>query len=223
MDEKRVRFLTRAFIMMFASVSVAMAAGADCGSLSGLKLPHTTITLAQSVVPGAFTQPPERFAMTNGTYDKLPAFCRVAGVLKPTADSNIRFEVWMPSENWNQKFEGIGNGGFAGYLPFPDLGSLLALNNAVAGTDTGHVGGDASWAPGHPDKTIDFGYRAIHETAVAAKAIIKAFYGEAPKYSYFSSCSNGGRQALMEAQRYPEDYDGNRRRHASELLDTQFR
>ncbi len=187
---------------------LAMAAATDCGSLATLKLPHTSITVAQSVAPGAFTQPREKFDMTNGTYDKLPAFCRVAGVLQPSADSNIRFEVWMPASNWNRKFQGVGNGGFAGYLPFPDLAAQLELNYATAGTDTGHIGGDASWAPGHPDKTIDFGYRAIHETAVVAKAIVKEFYGEGPAHSYFAGCSNGGRQALMEAQRYPEDYDG---------------
>lgn len=204
MNCERIRFL---MWTVLAVPSLASAAG-DCSSLASLKLLHTTITVAQSVAAGAFTQPPEKLAMTNGTYDKLPAFCRVAGVLKPTADSNIRFEVWMPLENWNHKFQGVGNGGFAGYLPFPDMGAPLALNYAPAGTDTGHIGGDASWAPGHPQKTIDFGYRAIHETAVTAKAVIKAFYGEGPAHSYFSSCSNGGRQALMEAQRYPEDYDG---------------
>jgi feruloyl esterase len=197
-------------LLMMSTVlaPLAMSAGTDCASLAALKLPHTSITVAQSVAAGAFKQPEERFAMTNGTYDKLPAFCRVAGVLKPSSDSLIRFEVWMPIENWNHKFQGVGNGGFAGYLPFPELGSQLTLNSATAGTDTGHIGGDASWAPGHPEKAIDFGYRAIHETAVAAKAIIKTFYGEGPAHSYFSSCSNGGRQALMEAQRYPEDYDG---------------
>lgn len=165
MNYKRVQFVMSA---VFATGSLAIAAGAECSSLAGLKLPHTSITLAQSVAPGAFTEPVEKLAMTNGTYDMLPAFCRVAGLLKPTSDSNIRFEVWMPLENWNYKFQGVGNGGFAGYLPFPDLGSQLALNYATAGTDTGHIGGDASWAPGRPQKTIDFGYRAIHETAAAA-------------------------------------------------------
>jgi feruloyl esterase len=139
------------------------------------------------------------------------AFCRVAGVITPSADSRILFEVWMPATGWNGKFQGVGNGGFAGRVNYAQLVAALAGGYATASTDTGHQnsgGIDATWALGHPEKVIDFGYRAIHETAVKAKALIKAYYGEAPKRSYFSSCSNGGRQALMEAQRFPEDYDG---------------
>src|SRR5260370_247667 len=113
--------IRRLLIFGAAVAPLAMAAGTDFGGLAGLKLPPISITVAQSVAPGAFTQPHEKFDMTNGTYDKLPGFCRVAGVLQPSADSNIRFEVWMPAENWNHKFQGVGNGGFAGYLPFPDL------------------------------------------------------------------------------------------------------
>ena len=190
------------------AVPSAAAAGASCESLAALKLPDTSITIAQTVAAGAFTQPVVRLDYSRSSYEKLPAFCRVAGVAKPSGDSDIHFEVWMPVSGWNRKFEGVGNGGFAGSIPYPSLGLSLSLNYAVAGTDTGHVGMDASWAPGHPEKTIDFGHRAIHETAVKAKAILRAFYGAGPERSYFAGCSNGGRQALMEAQRYPEDYDG---------------
>jgi feruloyl esterase len=140
----------------------------------------------------------------------LPAFRRVIGVIKPTSDSDIKFEVWLPIEGWNGNFRGVGNGGFAGSISHVDMAIPLARGYAVASTDTGHTGTaeDATWAVGHPEKIIDFGYRAIHEMTVKAKAIIKAYYGRSPKFSYFISCSNGGRQALMEAQRYPEDYDG---------------
>jgi feruloyl esterase len=139
----------------------------------------------------------------------IPAFCRVTGTLKPSADSNIRFEVWLP-EKWNGKFEGVGNGGFAGQINYAGLEAAVRGGAASASTDTGHEAGgtDASWALGHPEKVADFGYRAIHETAMAGKAIAKALYGGDVKRSYFNSCSNGGRQALMEAQRFPEDYDG---------------
>jgi len=102
--------LTRLLMLVATLAPSALAAQSDCGSLAALKLPHTSITVAQSVAPGALTQPPEKFDMTNGTYDKLPAFCRVAGVIQPSADSNIRFEVWMPAQNWNHKFEGVGKG-----------------------------------------------------------------------------------------------------------------
>src|SRR5690348_3330611 len=183
----------------------AMAAQAkSCEDIAHLSLPGTTITRAESVPAGTFT-PPEGKPIQN-----LPAFCRVAGVIKPSTDSNIQFEVWMPAAGWNGKFQGIGNGGFAGSISYGGLAGAVRHGYATASTDTGHhaSGTDASWAVGHPEKIVDFGYRAIHETAAKAKVIIHAFYGEAPRRSYFSSCSNGGRQALMEAQRFPDDYDG---------------
>jgi feruloyl esterase len=187
----------------------AAAAATTCEDLASLKLPDTTITLAQSVAAGAFTPPPDPFGFPPAVpFKNVPAFCRVTGIIKPTSDSNIQFEVWMPSAGWNGKLQGIGNGGFAGTIPYSALSLPIARGYAIATTDTGHVGGDASWALGHPEKLVDFGYRAIHETAVRAKAILHAFYGARPQRSYFSSCSNGGRQALMEAQRYPADYDG---------------
>ncbi|MCG3160983.1 MAG: Mono(2-hydroxyethyl) terephthalate hydrolase [Acidobacteria bacterium] len=187
----------------FGSVSAA-----TCEGLADLKLPNTTITMAQSVAAGGFTPT----AGSAAPYKNLPAFCRVTGVIKPTSDSEIKFEVWLPAANWNGKFHGIGNGGFAGSIsyggPAGGLSGALARGYATASTDTGHSGGDASWALGHPEKIVDYGHRAIHEMTEKAKMIIKAFYGDGPKRSYFASCSNGGRQALMEAQRYPNDYDG---------------
>jgi feruloyl esterase len=140
----------------------------------------------------------------------VPAFCRIGGVIKPSSDSNIHFEVWMPEAGWNGKFRAAGNGGFAGSINFGEMAAALRDGFATASTDTGHSGSsvDAGWALGHPEKIIDFGYRAIHEMTVNAKAILQAFYGQAAQRSYFASCSNGGRQALMEAQRFPEDYDG---------------
>ena len=190
-------------LVLFASVQTH-AAAPDCEALSKLALPATTITEARSVPAGAFT-PPEGKPIPD-----LPSFCRVAGVIKPSSDSNIQFEVWMPASGWNGKFQGIGNGGFAGSISYGGLAAAVRHGYAAASTDTGHhaSGTDAGWALGHPEKIVDFGYRAIHETAAQAKAVIHAFYGEAPRRSYFSSCSNGGRQALIEAQRFPDDYDG---------------
>ena len=138
------------------------------------------------------------------------AFCRIAGTIAPTSDSAIRFEVWLPESNWNGKYRAAGNGGFAGSINYADMAAALRDGYATSSTDTGHSadGIDAGWALGHPEKIVDFGYRAIHETTEKAKTIIQAYYGEGPKRSYFASCSNGGRQALMEAQRYPADFDG---------------
>ena len=184
--------------------TVAAAMAASCDSLATLALPGTTINTAQTMPAGSFTPP------AGQPINNLPAFCRVTGVLKPSSDSNIQFEVWMPATGWNGKFQGMGNGGFAGAINFSGLGLALAHGYATASTDTGHQAGgtDGAWALGHREKLIDFGYRAIHEMTEKGKAITRAFYGEQPRHSYFGSCSNGGRQALMEAQRYPADYDG---------------
>ena len=186
----------------------------SCASLASLRLPDTTITLAQTIEAGAFRLPTPAggaSADAENPFSALPAFCRVAATLKPSSDSDIRIEVWLPVSGWNGKFQGIGNGGYAGELSFGGLADAVSRGYATASTDTGHAdanGTSARWALHHPEKIVDFGHRAVHVTAVSAKAIIRAFYGEDPRRSYFSSCSNGGRQALMEAQRYPGDYDG---------------
>lgn len=192
-------------LLLSISISWSAAfAATSCDGLSKLALAHTTIEHAEAIHTGSF-QPPHGKAIA-----KLPPFCRVSGVIRPSADSNIQFEVWMPESGWNNKFFGVGNGGFAGAISFDQMGAAIRSGYATASTDTGHQadGIDASWALRHPEKIADFGYRAIHETAAKAKSIVSAFYGNGAKRSYFSSCSNGGRQALMEAQRYPEDYDG---------------
>ena len=195
--------LVSACFALAASGALAASAG-SCEGLAALAPPDTAITTAETIPAGAFTPPGGR------PVDNPRPFCRVAGVIRPSGDSNIQFEVWMPASEWNGRLLGIGNGGFAGSIDFGALAAAVRNGYAAAATDTGHKGTavDAAWALGHPEKIVDFGYRAIHETADKAKAIIAAFYGGRPRHSYFSSCSNGGRQGLMEAQRYPEDYDG---------------
>jgi feruloyl esterase len=196
------RDMKRAAIFLFAAPFAF--AGPTCESLATLAIPHASVSTAELRPAGDFAAP------GAGTIRGLPAFCRVAGSIKPSSDSDIRFEVWLPATGWNGKFQGVGNGGFAGSINFGGLGDAVRHSYASASTDTGHEAGgtDATWALHHPEKIADFGYRAIHETAVAAKFVIEHFYGAAPRWSYFNSCSNGGRQALMEAQRYPADYNG---------------
>jgi feruloyl esterase len=196
-----------------AGLASPAAAPQSCEQLAQLALPDTKITSAQTVAAGAFAPPANTTPWLAGDpnfYKGLPPFCRVTAVAKPAPDSDIKIEVWMPSSGWNGKFRGQGNGGFAGEIDYHTLGLAVAQGYASAATDTGHAanGGDASWALGHPEKIIDFAYRAIHQMTLVGKATVKAFYGDAPQHSYFANCSNGGRQALMEAQRYPEDYDG---------------
>jgi feruloyl esterase len=183
-----------------------------CASLKSVSLPNTTIMTAESVPAGNFTPPGgaprggggQRGGQPAGL--KVPAFCRVTATLKPSADSEIDMEVWMP-ENWNGKFEFVGNGGWAGVISYPTMALALQEGYATASTDTGHKGGNANFAIGHPEKLVDFAYRAVHESTVKSKAIMKTFYDAAPRYSYWNGCSTGGRQGLMEAQRYPDDFD----------------
>src|SRR5260370_36034 len=143
----------------------------------------------------------------------LPEFCRVQGVSKPSSDSNIYYEVWLPTQ-WNGRFLSSGEGGYVGALNYTRRGldggldEIVRRGYATTSTDTGHVATDTYWAVGHPERAKDYLYRAKHLVTVAAKGLIAALYGRPARYSYFNSCSNGGRQALMEAQRYPDDYDG---------------
>jgi len=191
--------------------NAAQPAGDACARLSSLPIPNATVTMATSYAAGAFPAPPAgRGGDMTAFYSKLPAFCRVMAVAKPTSDSNIVVEVWLPLSGWNGRLQGIGNGGFAGSYDTSDLAILMSKGYAAAATDTGHTGSpiDASWALGHPEKVIDFGYRAIHEMTRVAKIVVQQFYGAATGHSYFASCSDGGREALMEAERYPADYDG---------------
>jgi feruloyl esterase len=141
-------------------------------------------------------------------YARLPEFCRVAATLRPSPDSDIKIEVWMPSAQWNGRFQAVGNGGWAGSIPYPAMAAALAGGYATAGTDTGHTGGTASFAIGHPEKVIDLGYRAVHEMTVQAKAVINGFYGRTPQFSIWNGCSQGGRQGITAAVRYPADFDG---------------
>jgi feruloyl esterase len=195
-----------------AALHPRAARAAECAQLANLKLPHTEITLAESVAAGAFKTPAGAGApgASPAGYSRMPGFCRVAGTLRPTPDSDIRFEVWLPATNWNGKFVGTGNGVWAGSITYSAMVGPLMMGYASAATDDGHQGSplDASFAAGHPEKLTDFGHRAPHEMTVAAKAVIAAFYGNHPKRSLFVSCSTGGRQGLMEAYRYPEDYNG---------------
>ena len=196
---------------VFAVINTPAQAAATCESLSSLTLPDTTITLAQSVAAGAFTVPGNgraRGSVPNAASKELPAFCRVAATVKPTSDSDIKIEIWMPASGWNGKLEANGNGGWSGSISPATLAAGMQRGYAASMTDTGHDGGSANFALGHPEKLIDWGYRAEHELAVKSKAIIAAYYGDGPKLSYWNGCSAGGRQGLKEAQRYPEDFNG---------------
>jgi feruloyl esterase len=185
-------------LLILAAALVSAKSAASCEGLASLKLTDTAITAAEAHPAGSIKQPQGR---------DLPGFCRVAATLTPTKDSDIKIELWLPLDGWNRKLQAVGNGGWNGTMPYGAMAAALRRGYAAAGTDTGHAGGGGPWMQNR-EKLIDFGYRSVHEMAVKAKAIVDAFYGAAPRYSYFTGCSGGGRQALMEAQRYPDDFDG---------------
>lgn len=179
-------------VTVAALSALSLAAQQDCEKLTRLKLPHTAITAATTVEATA----------------AIPAHCAVQATAHPSSDSLIKFEVWLPASGWNGKYEQTGNGGWAGSIPTGALAEAIRRGYAAAGTDDGHSGGSAEWAIGHPEKLIDFGYRAVHETRVQATAIVQAFYGRESDRNYFVGCSDGGREALMEAQRFADDFEG---------------
>ncbi|MFZ0959660.1 MAG: tannase/feruloyl esterase family alpha/beta hydrolase [Terriglobia bacterium] len=194
-------------LFIAAFFPVTASAHTSCEALANLTLTNATITTATAVAAGSF-KPPAAMGPPAPTMN-LPAFCRVAGIARPTSDSEIHFEVWLPASGWNGKFEQVGNGGFAGMIPFASMAGPLLHGYATAATDDGHgIGPGQSWAIGHLEKVTDFGYRAVHETAVQAQAILRAFYGKEAHRNYFVGCSEGGREALTEAQRYPQDFQG---------------
>ena len=180
-----------------------------CADLGSLKLGTASITSATLVTTRTLV------VSTTITLNNLPPFCRVQGVSRPSPDSEINFEVWLPeTASWNGKFLSSGEGGYAGTPNYTrngfdgGLDEILRRGYATASTDTGHRAADRWWAIGHPERAIDYLYRSKHEVTVAAKRVITAFYGRPAGRSYFNSCSNGGRQGLLEAQRYPDDFDG---------------
>ena len=193
--------------MKLAAIFLAAAPlyAASCESLASLALPNAKVTLSQVVPAGTFSPPAGGRA---AVYQALPAFCRVALTLTPSSDSDIRVEVWLPAAGWNRKFQAVGNGGWAGVISYGAMAEALRTGYASASTDTGHSTTGGSFALGHPEKLIDFAWRSEHEMTVKAKAVIRAFYGSAPGRSYWNGCSTGGRQALKEAQMFPEDFDG---------------
>jgi feruloyl esterase len=163
----------------------------ECSAVMRSELRDVRITEAEPVTPTATSR------------IKAP-HCRVSGVI----EKEIRFTALLP-EKWNGRFMMGGGGGFAGAIDNQAQASV-DVGYATIGTDTGHQGlaFDGSWALNNPERVVNYGHRAVHVVAETGKSLIKAHYGKAPVYSYFFGCSNGGRQGLMEAQRYPDDFDG---------------
>jgi feruloyl esterase len=194
-------------VIFFLAATVVTAPAAveaqSCESLSKPASPTVSINVAAIIDTGTFAP-----AGSKESYSHLPAFCRVVATLKPTADSDIRAEIWLPVSRWNGKFLAVGSGGWGGDIAYDEMADALRRGYATSATDDGHSGTGASFIVGHLEKFIDFAYRAEHEMTVEAKALIKSFYGNEARYSYWEGCSGGGREGLLQAYRYPDEFDG---------------
>jgi feruloyl esterase len=219
MSPRSVRFRALASIAAGALVALASPAfaqanpGETCASMAGMTIANGEVTSAEIVQAGGFDAPAMPFGPPPGvvaaTFRAMPDFCRVKVTLRPSSDSDIKVEVWLPAKGWNGKFVGIGNGIWGGSLSYFQMSAPLTRGYAVAATDTGHVGTglSADFAAGKPEKLIDFGHRSVHLMAVTGKQSISRFYGSKPLLSLWDSCSTGGRQGLIAVHRYPEDFD----------------
>ena len=191
--------------LMILPITACLPATAQLSCTDLLKQVASTVSinLATTIETGAFTP-----TGNTGKIDHLPAFCRVTATLKPTPDSEIHAEFWLPTATWNGKFLAVGSGGWGGSIAYHEMAEALRRGYATSATDDGHTGRSASFAVGHPQKFIDFAYRAEHEMTVEGKRLIKAFYGREARYSYWNGCSGGGREGLLQAYRYPGEFDG---------------
>ncbi|MBN2420432.1 MAG: tannase/feruloyl esterase family alpha/beta hydrolase [Deltaproteobacteria bacterium] len=210
----RIKRILIASTAAFTLTALPALAASTCDDLASMKIRDGRIDSASIVEAGQFKPPAAGFMMGGpggvNPFQNTPAFCRVTATLTPTPDSDIKIEVWMPKENWNGKLVGIGNGVWAGTIGHSSMAEPVSRGYAAVATDTGHtgMGMDAKWAIGHREKLVDFGHRAVHEMTVKAKEIMAVYYGKKEEKSYWVSCSTGGRQGLMAAYRYPDDYDG---------------
>jgi tannase/feruloyl esterase len=222
--------------MLALALLLAAGTSTNCDAIRTMSTPQTIVMSADVVPAGIFTPPPQpapptppanqaaataagrgRGARAGGPApapEPIPQHCRVKLTLKPTSDSNIYSELWMPTDNWNGRLLVVGNGGFAGSIQgYGDMQIALRLGYATAATDTGHNAADGptsggTFALGHEEKIVDFAYRALHETTVESKRLIRQMYSRNAQFSYYKGCSTGGRQAIMAATRFPDDYDG---------------
>ena len=201
-------------------LSVSSARAETCSGLKTISFPNTTFLSVELVEAGAFQLPvpnqgasPQGHAREEQAFRQLPAFCRVAVVIKPSAESNIHAEVWLPASGWNHRFLGVGNGGWGGTINYPSMAGALRQGFAVGSSDMGTGGFSnpdrSTWTVLESDERLrDFGFRATHLMTAEAKALLAAFYGNPPSFSYWNGCSTGGKQGLAEAQRFPDDYNG---------------
>jgi len=190
------RMLRLSILLASGAFGTNTALAATCADLLNLRIDDAVITAATAVTPGTLGIGSDSYA--------VPQMCRVEGIISPA----IHFEVWLPeNRDWNGRLQMVGGGGLAGVISYPTMATAVSAGYVTSSTDTGHVSTDNDWLVNR-GRVEDYGYRAVHETAVKTKQILAAYYGRLQDYAYFNGCSTGGRQGLMEAQRYPDDFDG---------------
>ena len=218
--------VSRSKLLAFVSVAALLPAlglmnhGGQAVAADGRDDAAMCKALAGQTMAGGVTITAADYNPNGATVERAKVtvpFCRIAGFAAPTSDSHVGFEVWLPpASSWNGKYQQEGSGGSVGSIGTGSMVEPLQIGYATLATDNGHVtdpnapdgGSEQAWGVGHPEKLVDFAYRGLHVSAVAAKAIIEKYYGKPASQSYFVGCSTGGRQALMEATRYPEDFNG---------------
>ncbi len=201
------RRLATVVLTLLAPCAVAHAGA--CETLAKQTAPTVSIESAEAFTGGRFTPSAGPAGpWMGGELTGLPGFCRVVVRFQPTPDSDIHAEIWLPLTTWNGKFLAVGSGGWGGSIDQQGLAEGLRRGYVTSATDDGHRGSGGAFVLGHPQKFIDFAYRAEHEMTVEAKVLIKTFYGRSPRYSYWQGCSGGGREGLLQAARYPEEFDG---------------
>ncbi len=181
--------------LVVGSAAIAKPGESACAKLASAVLPHTTLSSAKEVAANDSA--------------RTPAYCEVTGVVSPVKGSHIGVVYRLP-DNWNGKLLGLGGGGWAGNVKIEPAVAGLARGYATAQTDSGHDTSnvwDTTWAA-NPAAVDDFAHRAIHLMTTTGKAVVARYYGHQQKLAYFQGCSTGGRQGLMEVQRYPDDYNG---------------
>jgi feruloyl esterase len=190
-------------VIVSATSRHAQAQGTDaCAALATVSMTNAKVESAEANLSGTSE------GAREPSWTGLPAFCRVRGLATPSPRSRIHFEAWFPLTGWNGRIGMIGNGGYSSAININQLGALIKQGTAAVATDTGHEGGELDFGYGNDEAIADWGHRAVHASIVSAKTLAARFYGRSPRYSYFAGCSTGGHQALMEAQRYPADFDG---------------
>jgi len=191
-----------------AGAAAQTAVSSTCEGLASLDMEGADLESADLVDGGAFEAPPPWPGAPPRPLENLPPFCRVRGIATPVEGSRIGFELWLPRDDWTGRLQMVGNGGYSSSIGYAALADFLRRGDAALATDTGHSGGDPSFAAGRPEAIVDWGHRAVHVSVVHAKELVAAHYGKRTRYAYFNGCSTGGQQALMEAQRHPGDFDG---------------